>query len=1251
MEPLRLGRQGHSPLSFRFEHIAEPLRLFLINADESCSMGGREKDNVGAYKTIAEVVGGRADLVVLHAFESDSRYELLIAPRARENLDLAAVSAFRRVTVEEVKGPRQAIQRGEERLAAHRASGSTNPRSHAEFLTLLLAALEAFEGEVDLVVVNSSDGGFDGGASSPTTAAIHAAMRRLNARCRNQLAANVLVGSAGSPAALTFFTGDPDRYDSRLLFSTVRASEGVLKLGEVLPDSLTLPADGAPRWTVTPALPIWAVVDGELVTWVPEGETLPPSVIVRQHSPIAGGRALVQRAEVRLDLKDITLDAGAQALFTLIAQAFSDNPYLRESSRASINGMLAPLERLLTTRSAVLAMLVASPEAQAAVEALRAAIGENSAQIRAALATLTGQPRALSARLNALNTERHALKEKLREQTKEMEQATLDRELGFYKAHPNHWLVWLQPAIEALKAQLELTQADPGDKIAHLSTRIRTAKSVADGQSCAADRYLDRLLAESRARRDRRDRQADPRDQEPFEQPGRWTEACCPLTGRLLTEGLAAIPFVADRSDLTSGNLMAGGQNVDRIPVDRQPLLSMNAVRDLTWGELGQMASPWVTAEGAYNAAIPLLLGPATPASMRQLEAAIGWLCSGTSAFGPQMAEALPGALVSLLGPPSDQADHHPATQGLLRTLPLLERFSSYPYAPGTAALDESAPKAPLPVVWGRSVREAADAACLQSFGCITSFFARALCADAVDAYQVTLDLFSWGCRNLARSVLSTPSEDGRGGLEGLLRLAALFGSAVELEGHPLGALDEPTQTRSRARLLDQSTLDEAALTHVLGPTLLSHWGPLSPLPVSDFTAALNHRLAAAPPEALADWLGELTGLFARLDALRDQAHGAPLAAPPHPGVTLLHVTHTGFDLSRLDALRPRRYATPVPRLTSVLAQLRRRTFAGETRWVPPRNSGTRSLSTSAWSFLESHSAMYPLRAWLRLRQIGRFGQPALRLLREGFGKGPAQFSFLPALRALREAATLEPIPPIGPLVPTLDSLIGADSMMTLLRRAFAFVAANANGYADSQWATSPLRTAGATKVDAILGPLPAPQAIPRRYTATDVFDRRDADHDWPRTDARGYLPKRRAVDSRGDTLFTISLPLTERQGTDAEVVSRAALRLITHLTESGVDDHVLHGLHRQARAALGDYPVDLSTLSEAERDRLIINELVPRVAGKVKGDTEHPLYFTDLAVVLHQLCRLGTDTRLLRGAEPVEVLAAEAAALRAEPG
>jgi len=253
----------------------------------------------------------------------------------------------------------------------------------------------------------------------------------------------------------------------------------------------------------------------------------------------------------------------------------------------------------------------------------------------------------------------------------------------------------------------------------------------------------------------------------------------------------------------------------------------------------------------------------------------------------------------------------------------------------------------------------------------------------------------------------------------------------------------------------------------------------LSPLPVSDFTAALNDRLAAAPPEALADWLGELTGLFARLDALRDQVHGASLVTPPHPGVTLLDVTHAGFDLSRLDALRPRRFSTPVPGLTSVLAQLRRRTFAGETRWLPPLNSGTRSLSTSAWSFLESHSAMYPLRAWLRLLQIGRFGQPALRLLREGFGKGPAQYSFLPALRALREAAALEPIPPIGPLVPTLDSLIGADSMMTLLRRAFAFVAANSNGYADSQWATSPLRTAGATKVDAILGPLPAPRRSP----------------------------------------------------------------------------------------------------------------------------------------------------------------------------
>jgi hypothetical protein len=410
----------------------------------------------------------------------------------------------------------------------------------------------------------------------------------------------------------------------------------------------------------------------------------------------------------------------------------------------------------------VIGLLVASPEARAMAEALRARVEGNTASLRAVLDQEGLTPRERASRVNALNHARHLLKGELRQVTEAMEQEALEKELGFYEAHPDHWLVWLQPAIDELRSQLELTQADPGDRMAHLSTRIRTAKSAADGQERSADRYVDRLLAESRERRDRRERRSDPRDLDPFEAPGAWCDERCPVTGRPLTEGIAAIPFVADRSDLTSGNLMAGGQNVDRMPVDRGPLLSLAAVRELMWGELGQMASPYTTGAGWYNAAIPVLLGPASPAALRDLERAIGWLSTGTSAFAPQMAAAIPGALAVLLGDPDDGPDGSVPVQALLRTTALLGRFRSYPYVAGTVVFDETAPKQPLTGVWAKSLDDAGGAACLQNAGCITSLFARAVAAEAADPAIVAEDLWAWACRNLARSILTTLSSDGR---------------------------------------------------------------------------------------------------------------------------------------------------------------------------------------------------------------------------------------------------------------------------------------------------------------------------------------------------------------------------------------------------------------------------------------------------------------------------------------------------------
>ena len=52
------------------------------------------------------------------------------------------------------------------------------------------------------------------------------------------------------------------------------------------------------------------------------------------------------------------------------------------------------------------------------------------------------------------------------------------------------------------------------------------------------------LEPESRARRDHLARKADPRDKVPLESPGRHLDALCPVSGRPLDEGVAAIPFV-----------------------------------------------------------------------------------------------------------------------------------------------------------------------------------------------------------------------------------------------------------------------------------------------------------------------------------------------------------------------------------------------------------------------------------------------------------------------------------------------------------------------------------------------------------------------------------------------------------------------------------------------------------------------------------------------------------------------------------
>ena len=1249
MPDLRIGHCSSNKLSFKFERIEDSLRIFLVNADESGSMQGRTDENHRAFEAIAGVLGRKSDVVILHGFASDSDYDIFFSKTARERLgDPAKLLGKSKGSAQVAADAGAVVVAAGTNLAKHQARGSTCPRSHADFLDRLGGLLDQKDIDVELVVLNSSDGGFDGGANSPMTQAIDKAMRKVNARCRCVLAANVLVGSAGSPEALTFFTGDPERFDNRLLFSTEKASEGVLLLRDFKPGAITLADGNGATHTVTPGIPCFVVessADGgrelRLRTWHPEGATeMPRTLTVRRIESQPGGRRAVLSCQVQPVYQDVTLDRDGQAVFSLIARSLSDNPYLRESSRAALNALIAPLEKLLGTRHAVIAMLTAAPEAAARMEALRQQVAENTAAIRALVEQEGLTPRERSSRINMLNNARHLLKGELRVAKESMEQQALEKEFGFYESHPNHWLVWLQPAIDALKAQLGLTQADPGNVMAHLSTRIRTARSVQDGVARAEDRYLDKLLAESRSRRDHLARKADPRDKIPFETPAPWLSAVCPISCQPLTEGLAAIPFVADRSDLTSGNIMAGGQNVDRMPINPGPMLSLSAVRDLMWGELGQMASPYASNGAWYNAAIPVHLGPASGESLRDLERAIGWLCTGTSAFGPQMAEAIPAALAVLLGAPTDAPGSEDQVQALLRTSALLPKYRSYPYVAGTSVFDESGNKESLTAVWARSVEQAVGVACLQNMGCITSLFARAVAANQVMPEFVAEDLFAWACRNIARGVLGASDADGCGGVEGLRRLTALFHHLLEIEGFPLDATRTDDAPSEAPALETRGVLDAQSLAWVLGP-LSGRIAMRAPIRMTGFTDQLNHELTKIGEQDVMGVLDELSGVFGRLDTLlaAQPADTAPAPrAPAQDGARTATAadpiytaqTHAGFDdVTALQSLRPRRFSTPAPRLTSPLASIRRMTKSGETRFVPPDDAAlpASQLNPSALAWLEAHTALYPVRAWLRLSDAGLLGQPALA-----------------ALRASPSRPVIAELPRV---LPRLAALLGGmDKVLLLMRRSFAFVLANAFSYADNQWATTKLRTAEPEEIAAVLGPLPAPAASPRAYTAADTLDLR-TDPTWPLLDRDGYLPKSRAIDGQGRALFQpVQLTREDLQGTHRQICERACAVLIEGLVKAG--EFVIGGLHRCSRRVLGEHPVDLQTVSGEERLRVIVQVLTPIVAGRVRGDVQNPDFFTDCARTLLQLVSLGGDTRRFRGEEPEKMLVAEAAEIRA---
>lgn len=1251
MQPLlRMGRQSTTPLTFTFDRVAEPLRVLLLNLDQSGSMQGSLHHNLSAFERVVRSINEPFDVIVVHGFGSYSIFNVVWTPTAAGKF--SKLLGVPRVTSHVQPDPASVLKTALEIVRKSSTYGDTNPTSAAFLDAFAKEVAGLFNDDVDLYVVSTSDGGFNRGAD---TTGILKSMRSVISVCRPVLAANVLVGSAGSPLALSFFTGEPDRFEALLLFSTDKASDGVLRLRDFDPTSFTVDTiKDRVSYRTVPPVPIWAIYDdSRIAVWCPETDA-PPSTLTVRKSEASGGRRFVYKCDLTPAFTDVTLERDGQEVFALVAKSHSDNPYTRETSRAALNALVATLEKLLTTRSAVLAMITASDEEKAAIQDAQVKLDENTAAIQELLASTGLSRREVASRLNTLNLDRHLLKQDIREKRDQAEQRSLERELGFYENHPNHWLVWLSPALDELKSQLSLVQADPGDVMAHLSTRIRTAKSVADGQSRSADRYLDKLLATSRGRRDYLNRKADPRDDLPVENvPASWGAPSCPITGKSILDALGAVPFVADRGDLTSGNLMAGGQAVDRLPVGRGEVLSMDAVKNLMWGDLGQFASPYVTGTGMYNAAIPVLCGQATPRKLRELEASIGWLCTGTSAFGPQMAEAVPGALVMLLGVPTYNGDDSDEVQAILRTVPLVEHFRSYPYAPGTVVLDETAKKAPLPEVWGKSVRDALGKASLQNMGCITSLFARALAGDVgpipLDQYvrEVALDLFTWGCRNIGRSLLAQSTSDGSTGVEGVVALANAIYCNVEYDlpdGYKAAPLEVPKGVNHQSSdfaTLHQSPgfMSEDDFQYVLG-SAYPHWDePEGGIYPREFTDAFNLWAQSLPPEILVTVLSDVRGIFSRLDEMLEKldddtwdddtedddteddgftvdARTAAVAVAP--------ITSHSFD-GHLDLLKPQRVRTAPPRMSSVRARMRRMKKDGKTSWVPP-NSYT-PVNGSLLTWLEHHTAFQPLRAWLRLEEAGLIGHGSLS--------------------TFRQTRTRTSIPSLVPVISRLASKVpgGLDTVLLQYRRALAFVADNAHGYADNQWSESKHARMTWTDLDRILGP--RPRGSWPAYRASDSFPFPHGP-EWPKLDGRGYLPKTRWVDNAGRTVVDApALSSAEKELRDDLLCQQ----VFQKVQAAAVKDPVtfVGGLHRQARAALGDYSwADLSTLPAHDRIRVISEELVPIVAGKVRGNVaEYEKFFDDCAAALYQLCEVGVDTRKFTAVESPDFLAVEASYAR----
>ena len=90
-----------------------------------------------------------------------------------------------------------------------------------------------------------------------------------------------------------------------------------------------------------------------------------------------------------------------------------------------------------------------------------------------------------------------------------------------------------------------------------------------------------------------------------------------------------------------------------------------------------------------------------------------------------------------------------------------------------------------------------------------------------------------------------------------------------------------------------------------------------------------------------------------------------------------------------------------------------------------------------------------------------------------------------------------------------------------------------------------------------------------------------------------------------------------------------------------------IDGLHREARELLGSYHTALQEMSAPQRYEAYRDDLLPVLAGRVRGDVHHPSFFDKCIIVLEQMAELVRDTRELRAEESEQFIAREANKLR----